>query len=214
MYLSAQDIARGNFFIGINPEFLLNDFCILYIVAFFIRYSPGQNNRIEIVVRSQKFELIALFKTIPHLCYKITFVVRSLENERRRLFYGVGQQYGGYSSVYHDDFGAARAATAAYAGKRPPRYRGSWGPPCWTSPSARPAGPGSRPHCGTPGLVPRPQRVSVARVQHGVRLPAGAASCSNATPAINCAVLRHRHHCHRCACNTAAAMACACQRTS
>ena len=40
--LFAQDIARGNFYIGINPEFLLNDFCILYIVTFFIRYSPGR----------------------------------------------------------------------------------------------------------------------------------------------------------------------------
>ena len=87
----------------------------------------------------------------------------------------LGQQYGGYSSVYHDDFGAARAATAHMLekGRRAPGFLG-----------ATMLGQGRRP--GPPGRVrgrtagrragtapPAGQR---GTVQHGVRLPAGAAA--------------------------------------
>ena len=86
----------------------------------------------------------------------------------------LGQQYGGYSSVYHDDFGAARAATAHMLekGRRAPGFLGATMLDKSVGQARR---AGFEAALRDAGLVPRPQRVSVARLQycrsHGLRVP-------------------------------------------
>ena len=74
----------------------------------------------------------------------------------------LGQQYGGYSSVYHDDFGAARAATAHMLekGRRAPGFLGATMLDKAVGQARR---AGFEAALRDAGLVPRPQRVSVAR---------------------------------------------------
>ena len=74
----------------------------------------------------------------------------------------LGQQYGGYSSVYHDDFGAARAATAHMLekGRRAPGFLGATMLDMAVGQARR---AGFEAALRDAGLVPRPQRVSVAR---------------------------------------------------